>query len=84
MSDNLFINGDKELQRMESLLRTLRNYNLVTGEHKTQAINGKQSTTTYSATVTGNRLNGEPLYINVDGASFPDLYQKISDQLQPH
>jgi len=82
MSGNLFLNGDKELERLESLLRTLRNYNLATSEHKTRETNGKPSTTFYSATVTANRYDGSYIYVNVDGESFPDLFQKISDKLQ--
>jgi hypothetical protein len=81
MSGNLFINAEKELQRMELLLRKLRNYNFASSEHKTAAINGKESVTFYNGTVTGNKLDGEYVYLQVDGESFPDLYQKIADQL---
>jgi hypothetical protein len=82
MSGNLFTKTDKELQRMESLLRTLRNYNLALSEHKTAEVNGKESKTFYSGTVTGNTNDNKYVYIQMDGDSFPDLFEKISDKLQ--
>jgi len=82
MTGDLFLNADKDLERLESLLRILRNYNLAISEHKTAAVNGKESKIYYSGTVTGNRHDGSYIYISVDGDSMPDLFKKISDKLQ--
>lgn len=81
MSGNLFLNTDNSLQRIETLLRQMREFNFASSEHKTAAINSKEATIYYTGTVTGRMYNGEHIYINVDAESFPDMYSKLSDQL---
>lgn len=82
MSGNLFLNCEKELERLEVLLRTLRTYNLSVTEHKTQAANGKDPHIYYTGTVTGKKLDSSYVYVCEDGECFPDLFQKISNKLQ--
>jgi len=82
MSGNLFLNTDNELQRLESMLATLKKYNLVISKDRVPEINGKPSKEFYVAVMPFTRLDGSTGYINVDGSSFPDLFQKVSDKLQ--
>lgn len=82
MSGHLFLNCEKELERLESMLSTLQKYNLVISKDKIPERNGKPSGEFYLAVMPYTRLNGTTGYINVDGNSFPDLFQKISDKLQ--
>lgn len=82
MSGHLFLNCEKELQRMESMLQLLKKYNLVFNKDKTPEVNGRPSKEFYTATMPFTRIDGSTGYLSVDGESFPDLFQKISDKLQ--
>lgn len=82
MSGNLFLNAEKELQRLESMLQTLKRHNLTITKDRIGGLNGKPSTDLYNASMTFIRRDSTTGYFNVDGDSFPDLFQKISDKLQ--
>lgn len=82
MSENLFINAQKELERLENLLMLrMKQYSLTMNKDKVAPINGRPARHVYSATLLFTRADGTKGYEAVDGDSFPDLFSKLSNKI---
>lgn len=81
MSENLFINAQKELERMESILPVrFKKYAISFNKDLVPPVNGKSAREVYSASLSFTRHDGTIGYKTFDGDSFPDLFSKISDK----
>lgn len=82
MSENLFTNAQKELERMESILQArLKKYAVSINKDKIPPVNGKDAREVYTASISFTRHDGTTGFQAFDGDSFPDLFSKISDKI---
>lgn len=82
MSENLFTNAQKELERMESILPVrFKRYAVSFNKDRVPPVNGKSAREVYSAAISFTRHDGTTGYETFDGESFPDLFSKISNKL---
>lgn len=82
MSENLFTNAQKELERLENLLGlTLKKYSLSMNKDRVPPVNGRPAREVYTATISFTRHDGSTGYETFDGDNFPDLFSKISNKI---
>jgi hypothetical protein len=82
MSHSLFNNCEESLQRLESLLEAkFKKYNLVACKDKHISPSTGEPVVFYTAQITFTDRAGYNGYHSIDGNSFPDLYDKISNLL---
>lgn len=82
MSENLFLNAQKELERMESILPVrYKKYSVTVNKDKIPPVNGRPPREVYSASLSFTRHDGTTGFQTFDGTSFPDLFSKISNSL---
>jgi hypothetical protein len=76
MSTNLFTNGTEAIARLESLLQSVCKTHILT-------FNSDKNSkgTFYTAQISFTRRDETLGYLSVDGDSYPDLFNKISDHL---
>lgn len=82
MSENLFINAQRELERMESVLHVrFKKYAVSLNKDRVPPVNGKPAREVYSASLSFTRHDGTVGYQSFDGESFPDLFSKLSNTI---
>lgn len=82
MSENLFTNAQRELERMESILPVrFKKYAVSFNKDRVPSVNGKGPREVYTATISFSRHDGTNGYHTFDGESFPDLFSKISNTI---
>jgi hypothetical protein len=85
MSDNLFINAGEAAQRMESIIRAkCKKCNLVLCEDMNEEVKNDALKIVYNAQITYTSRDGKQGYFSVSGNGFPDLFDKVANELTTH
>jgi hypothetical protein len=85
MSENMFINIDEAHKRMLSIIQAkCKKINMAICMDKNEDLATKELTVVYHAQITWTDREGKHGYRSVSGESYPDLFDKIANELTAH